>query len=153
MIMNAQDFLEQLQKIDAMIENKTIEKEQWKSIAQSITSSNATIIINGVEHAMEKVQASGEQQKMAAAIASYVDIEREIDQIIAQKVAKRKEIISVIELLPATEYDVIHKLYVQNLSMDEVAFRCGNYTTAWVGHVKRKAFDMIQKILDEGGVE
>lgn len=147
--MNAQEFLEQIQKINTMIENKCIEKEQWKSIALGITSSSKTIIIKGVEHAMDKVQASGEQQKMADAVVRYVDIEREIDQYIDKLIDARKDVICVIEMLPVVEYDVLHKMYVQNLSPDEIAHACGGYSVAWVSKAKQKGTAMVQKILDE----
>ena len=64
-MMKAKDFLKQLKKLDAMITNKLIEREQWKSIATGST---------GVSDG-ERVQSSGSQQKMADAVARYIDIE------------------------------------------------------------------------------
>ena len=149
MLMNAKRFLEQLQKYEKMIENKNIEREQWKSIALGITSSSKTIIINGVQHAMDKVQAQGEQQKMADAVARYVDIEAEINHIIDKLVDARIDVIRTIEMLPAVEYDVLHKLYVQHMSYEETAYACGGYSISWVNNMRRKAEKEVQKILDE----
>ncbi len=146
--MDAKEFLKQLQKLDKMIENKSIEKEQWKSIALGITSSSKTIIIKGVQHAMDKVQAQGEQQKMADAVARYVDIEHEIALIIDKLIDARKDVISVIEQLPAVEYDLLHKVYVQCFTLDEYAARCGN-SYSWATTIHGRALKEVQRILDE----
>lgn len=147
--MNAKEFLEQLQKYEKMIENKNIEREQWKSIALGITSGSKSIIINGVKHSMDKVQQQGEQQKMADAVARYVDIEKEIDHIIDKLVEARFEVIRIIEMLPAVEYNVLHKLYVQQMSYEETAYACGDYSISWVNNMRRKAEKQVQRILDE----
>lgn len=148
MLMNAKEFLKQLQKLDKMIENKSIEKEQWKSIALGITSSSKTIIIKGVQHAMDKVQAQGEQQKMADAVARYVDIEAEIVICIDKLIDAKKDVISVIEMLPAAEYDILHKVYVQNFTLDEYAASCDN-SYSWATTIHGRALKEVQRILDE----
>ena len=146
--MDAKEFLNQLKKLDKMIENKIIEKEQWKSIALGITSSSKTIIIKGVEHAMDKVQASGEQQKMADAVVRYIDIERENDQYIDKLIEARKDVICVIEMLPVAEYDILHKVYVQGFTLDEYAAKFNN-SYIWATTIHGRALKNVQRILNE----
>ena len=136
--MNAKDFLRQPEKLDRMIENKLIEKQQWKTIAMG-TSSHS----DG-----ERVQSSGSQQKMADAIARYVDIEAEIDGCIDTLVETKKEVISVIERLNTTEYDILHKVYVQYKSLYEVA-ELYDKTYSWVTTVHGRALKNVQEILDQ----
>ena len=57
--MEAKEFLSQVKKLDLMIKNKLIEKQQWMDIALGITSN-----MSG-----ERVQSSGSQSKMADAVA------------------------------------------------------------------------------------
>lgn len=121
-----------------MIENKLIEKQQWKTIAMG-TSSHS----DG-----ERVQSSGSQQKMADAIARYVDIEAEIDGCIDTLVETKKEVISVIERLNTTEYDILHKVYVQYKSLYEVA-ELYDKTYSWVTTVHGRALKNVQEILDQ----
>ena len=135
--MNAKDFLRQPEKLDRMIENKLIEKQQWKTIAMG-TSSHS----DG-----ERVQSSGSQQKMADAIARYVDIENEIDNCIDTLVDTKKEVISVIERLNTTEYDILHKVYIQYKTLYEVADMYDK-TYSWVTTVHGRALKNVQKILD-----
>ena len=144
----AKDFLMQLKKLDMMIGNKLTEKEQWKAIAMGVTSSSATIIIKGVQHAMDKVQAQGEQQKMADAVARYVDIEAEIDGCIDRLIDTKADVIAVIEKLPAAEYDLLHKVYVQGFTLDEAAAKCDN-SYSWATTIHGRALQHVQAILDE----
>ena len=144
----ARDFLNQLKKLDKMIENKQIEKEQWRSIAMGTTSGGQSVQINGVMHNMEKVQSSGSQQKMADAVDRFVDIEREIDSFIDRLVDTKKDVISVIEQLKASEYDMMHKIYVQYMTLQDVADLYGK-SISWAKSIHKKGLKNTQRILDE----
>ena len=109
--MRAKYYLKQLKKLDLMINNKLIEKEQWKTIAMGTTAR-----ADG-----DRVQSSGSKQKMADAIDRYVDIEKEIDSVIDRLVDTKQDVISVIEQLEPPEYDLLHKVYVQYMSLSDVA--------------------------------
>lgn len=111
--MTAKEYLLQVKKLDMMISNKLAEVEHWKSIATSTTISG-----DG-----ERVQSSGSQQKMADAVARYMDIEREINAAIDKLVERRQEIIKTIEQLPPIEYDMLHKVYVQFRTLEDVGCR------------------------------
>lgn len=137
--MRAEAFLEQLNKLNKLIENKMIEKQLWKSIALG----------TGQGTDGERVQSSGNQQKMADAIARYVDIEKEIDNAIDRFIETRNHIISVIEQLPVTEYDILHKIYVQNIPLEDVA-AAFDKSKSWVRQKKIGALQAVQNILDAG---
>lgn len=136
--MNAKLFLRQLRKLDRMIENKLIEKDQWKNIASG-TSSPAL---------GEKVQTSSNPQKMADAVCKYIDMEYEIDKYIDTLVDAKNDVINVIEQLDATEYDILHKRYVQYLELVDIADMYGK-TYSWVTTVHGRALQNVQTILDQ----
>ena len=137
--MKAEAFLEQLDKLNKLIENKSIEKQQWQSIAMG----------TGQVADSERVQSSGNPQKMASAIVRYVDIEKEINDAIDRFIETRNHIISVIEQLPVTEYDILHKIYVQNIPLDGVAVAFDK-SKSWVRQKKVGALNAVQDILDAG---
>ena len=60
---------------------------------------------------------------------------------------KKKDVISVIEHLNATEYDILHKVYVQYFTLDEVA-EMYEKTYSWATTVHGRALRNVQKILD-----
>lgn len=135
--MDAQNFLHQLKKLDKMIENKMIEKEKWKAIATNTTAQMGS----------ERVQSSGSQQKMADAVAKFIDIESEIDECIDKLIETKKEVIFVIEQLKVSEYDLMHKVYVQFIPLQEVAYMYDK-SISWAKGIHRKGLKNVQKILD-----
>lgn len=108
----AQIFLERAPKLDVRIRNKLIEQRQWRDIALGITAN-----MGG-----ERVQSSGAKSKMADAVEKCVDMEAEIDRLIDELIDTKQEIVHVIEQVESTmEYDVLHKKYIQFLSLQEIA--------------------------------
>ena len=136
--MRAKEFLLRAKKLNTMILNKRIEIRQLKEIAN-----NSTGDMTG-----EKVQSSGNPQRIAEAIAKYVDLEREIFQDIDKLIDARRDITSVIEQLNTVEYDVLHKLYVQNFTFQDVATSYDR-TYSWATTVHGRALKHVQMILDE----
>jgi septation ring formation regulator EzrA len=135
----AQDFLRQVRKLDLQITNKLIEKQQWRDIALGITAN-----MDG-----ERVQSSGGKSKMADAVNKCVDIEAEIDNLVDRLIDVKKEVIQAIEQLDSpTEYDVLHRRYIQFLSLQEVA---DHYRKdyGWATTTHGRALKSLQSILDK----
>ncbi len=138
--MNARQFLKQVKKLDKLIENKMIEIARWKELAE-----NTTANLTG-----ERVQSSHNPQRIADAIGRYVDLEAEIREDIERLIAAKKEVIAVIEQLEATEYDVLHKIYIQHLDFYDVA-DAYNKSYSWATTVHGQAVKNVQDILNERG--
>ena len=136
--MKAQDFLRQVRKLDLQIQNKLIEKQQWRDVALGITAN-----MDG-----ERVQSSGAKSKMADAINKCIDVEAEIDCLVDKLIEVKKEVIQTIELLDSpTEYDVLHRRYIQFLSLHEIA---DHYRKdyGWATTTHGRALKSLQSILD-----
>jgi hypothetical protein len=146
--MKAKDFLCQVEKLDNIIKNKLIEIDQWKAIAMNVTSGGNTVLINGVPHQADKVQSSGNPQKMADAVNMYVDIEAEINRCIDKLVDIKKDVTSVIEMLNTEQYDLLHKVYIQHLPLPDAAEACGK-SYSWATTIHGRALKNVQKIIDE----
>lgn len=148
--MKAKEFLLKVRKLNNIIENKLMEKAQWKSIAIGITP----------QYGGERVQTSGGQQRMADAVGRYLDMERNIDAYVDQLVDAKNEVISVIEQLKnAIEYDLLHKVYIgvvdhengkpiKYMTLDEVA-DLYDKSHSWATTVHGRALQHVQEILDE----
>ena len=136
--MDAKSYLRQVEMLDTRIANKLIERQQWRDIALGITAS-----VGG-----ERVQSSGSQQKMANAVVKCVDIEAEIDGLVDELISTKKKVIETIEKLDnPTEYDILHKRYIQFIPLQEIADRCGReYTTITTTH--GRALKKVQNIID-----
>lgn len=136
--MNAKEYLQQVEKLDKLIENKLIEKRQWFEIATGTTS----------QLAADKVQTSGNHSKIEDAVIKIVDIEREITEQIDRFIDLKKEVIKTIEQLKPVEYDFLHKVYIQYKTLSEVAEIYG-YEYTWATTTHGRALKSLQLLLDE----
>ena len=135
--MKAKEYMQQLEKINVLIENKFAEKAHWQEIAMGATT----------RLSVDKVQSSGNPQRMADAISEYIDVEKEIAEQIELLKRKRKEIISVIEQLNYMDYDLLHKKYVQDIDFKVIAaIRKQSYSNITTLH--GIALKNLQKLLD-----
>lgn len=135
--MKAKEYLQQVKKIDKLIENKLIEKEQWFAIATGTTASSE----DG-----DRVQSSGSQQKMADAVCKMIEIQEEINNLIDMYIDTKQGVIKTIEQLPADEYDVLHKIYIQGKNMRQTAAACEK-SYDWVKIIHKQGMRDVQRFL------
>jgi hypothetical protein len=133
---DAQIFLEQVEKIDSIIKNKLIEKQQWRDLALGITAN-----MDG-----ERVQSSGARSKMADAVDKCVDMEDEIVRAVDKLIEQKKEVTQVIEqLYSPMEYNVLHMRYIQYKTLQDIADHYGrNYD--WAKITCKRACNHVQAI-------
>lgn len=136
--MKAKEYLLQISKIDRLVENKIAELEHWQAIATGTTTFS-----DG-----DRVQSTGNKYKMEDAIIKCIEINKELNAEIDRLVDTRKEVISTIEQLKPSEYDVLHKIYVQNKDFQEIA-TAKKMSYSWVTSKHGRALASLQKILDE----
>jgi hypothetical protein len=129
-----QIFLEQVEKLDARIKNKLIEKQQWRDIEQGIAAN------------ME------EESVQSSAISRCDDMVAEIDCLVEILIAKKKEVIQTIEqLYSPTEYKLLHLRYIQYVPLKNIADMWGTeYTNITTTH--GRALRNVQEILERGKV-
>lgn len=131
------------------IKNRKFQREQLYDIASSTTAKTKSVLVEGELHNMEKVQSSGSKQQMADAIDEYVDLENDVYGIL-DLIKRRDAIVKNIEKLNITEYDVLHKIYIQNMDLNEVAKECDK-SYSWVTSTHGRALKNLQKILKKEG--
>ena len=105
----------------------------------------------------DRVQSSGNPHKMEATADRYMEIEREILNDIAELIREKKDVISVIEQLPVSQYDLLHKIYIgvfapngktKYMTLKEAALACEmSYTSATTTH--GRALQRVREILNE----
>lgn len=136
--MRAKEYLKEIARIEKMIENKKEDMERWRDIALNITGN----------YSGERVQGSGNQQKMATAVINRVDLQREIEGHIVTLYRKRQEIIAVLEQLPIQDYDLLYKIYVNKKTLNDMADERGcSYSNITTLH--GTALKKVQRIIDK----
>lgn len=148
--MEAEAYLQQVMTLDEMIANKRWELEQMRHTAEGMTSYSETVVINGKEYALEKVQSSGSLQPMADAVCNLVDMGGRIEATIAAWEQQKQEIITTIQALPVNEYKVLHMIYVRGMNIRDAAEKC-NRSYTWGKETRRSGLQNLQIILDGRG--
>lgn len=140
--MTAKQYLEQIKRLDTLIQNKIAEKRYWAELTME-RATNITASAGG-----ERVQSTGNKYKMADTVDSGIDRVRRIEKKIAELYEEMDSIIAIIEPLPEAESDILHKVYVQYMSLKEVAACRGEaYSTVASNH--GVALKMVSNILKE----
>lgn len=137
--MNAQAYLEQLNKLDRFIQNKRYEIAHWQDVAVS-----CSVNMDG-----DRVQSSGPSRKIENAVVTYSDLQADLEKQIKRAEAKRQEIIkNIYDVLPPAEYDVLHHIYVQGMMLKEVEAEL-HRSRSWVSRTHRRGISILQKYLNE----
>ena len=139
----AQLYLERVEKIDTIIENKLIEQRQWKDLALNITAN-----MGG-----EKVQASSKSSSpMADAVIKCISMETEIAEAVDRLIAEKKEIVRTIEqIYSPMEIKILHMRYIRYISLTDIAVELNKEYT-WVTTTHGRALKSVQKLLESNGL-
>lgn len=110
--MTTKTYLSQIERLDRMIQNKLSEIYQLKTMACSVTVSN-----DG-----DRVQNSGNKDRMGSTVAKIVDLERETDELVDSFVEKRKRIVEQIDSMEDVDYyHVLSMRYVARDTFETIA--------------------------------
>ena len=138
--MKAKDYLKEIQAINANIYADMEELEELTALATKTTS-----IISD-----ERVQSSGNQQKLETYAVKIADLKDKIKQDIVMAMRQKKEARKLIrENCEPDCITLLYKRYFQKKKWEEIAVEM-NYTYKWVsGRLHGKALAQLQKALDE----
>ena len=110
--MTTKQYLNQVRRYDRMISNKLYEIYQLKTLATSIS-----VATDG-----DRVQSSGNKDRMGNTVARLVDLERETDKLIQVYTEKRQVIISQIDSMEDMNfYDVLFHRYIEGKTFEAIS--------------------------------
>ena len=145
--MTAKEYLNQIQLLDLKIRQKQEEKDYLRSLA----AGNSSPVLS-----KDKVQTSGSGDKMARTVNKYIDLEKEIDEMIGQYVDMRDHIIDQIHQLDDARYiELLQLRYVGKkggdgrmhyMRLEEIAcvMRKPNGMPYTYGHINRLHGEALQ---------
>ena len=134
--MNIYEWLEQPERIDALIAGKLAEHQQLMDLATNITS-----ISDGMPHGKGAVP-----QKIQDIAVKLAELSKDIDKLVDGLVDKKREIVATLEQLPPNEYLILHKHYIEYKTWEQVADEM-RYSTVHIWRLKQKAYNNLQRIL------
>ena len=110
--MTTKQYLNQLHRIDQIINNKLSEIYQLKNLACSISVSSDS----------DRVQTSSDQDPLGSAVAKIVDLENEVNDCIDHFSEKRRKIIMQIDSIEnQMQYQVLFSRYIERKTFEKIA--------------------------------
>ena len=110
--MNTKTYLNQISRLDKMIQNKLSEIYRLKTIACSVTVSTEK----------EAVDVSSDKDKLGSTVTKIVDLEKDTDRLVDEFMRKRNHIIGQIDSMENTDYyHVLSMRYVNQNTFEEIA--------------------------------
>lgn len=130
-------WLDQVSKLDELIEGKLVEREQLWALATKVTSSS-----DGMPHGNEV------SDKVGNIVVKLRTLAEETDALVDHYIDYKREVIRTLEKLPAREYAVLHRFYIEYMTINEIANAMG-YSESQVKRIKKKGLKNIKMIRNE----
>lgn len=110
--MTTKDYLNQINRLNMLINNKLLEISQFKELSCSISA-----VKND-----EKVMTTPNQDKIGTNIAKIDEMERKLDEIIDDYIALKEKIKQQINKLPKQKHKIIlYEKYIKFKSISEIS--------------------------------
>lgn len=139
--MRAKDYLQEIQGLDAKINNKLLQVEEIRSKLTSISSTST-----GDERVQTSTSASS---KTEALIIKLEDLTEEINQDIDAYVDEKNKAINLVNSLDNKTYiEILSLRYFQSLSWEEISIRL-NYSFRHTTKLHGYALKELQGIVDK----
>lgn len=135
--MTTQEYLRQVEKLDAIIKNKQERVEYLR----------ATLLGKGIDYSSERVKTSP-QDRFSLTISEYLDEEKRISALLSELLVRRNEIVSELEQLPTKFYKVLYLRYVKTLQFKEIMTEM-KVTEDSVFRIHREAIKEFERLFGE----
>lgn len=135
--MTAKQYLRQARRLDNMVDAKLEQVMELRNLATKTTS---TLRLD------DRVQSSGNHDKLAETIAKIVDLENEINTMVDVLIDLKSEIIERIDGISNDDYRLLLTLrYINQKTWEETAVEMG-YTYQWVHVLHSRALVEFEKM-------
>ena len=136
--MNAEDWLNQVKKLDELIDAKIAERERLNAIATDISPRP----MDGMPFS----NTGTVSQRMPDAIIKLIELAKEIDVLVDKYINYKQTVVKTLEKLPDKEYGVLHRHYIRYMTWEQVADDMG-YSTMQVWRIKKNALNILRSFL------
>lgn len=134
--MDVCEWLNQVRKLDELIDAKIVERDQLFAMATRMTPN-----LDGMPHVKGTVS-----DPVGEAVVRLVAMGEEINKLIDRFVDQKKEVVRVLEQLPAKEYSVLHRYYIRYMTLEEIAADM-NYSVMQIWRIKEKGLKMLLNVM------
>lgn len=134
--MTTKDYLNQINRLNMLVNNKLTEIAQYRELSCSISAVKNE----------EKVMTSPNQDKIGTNIAKIDEMERKLDEIIDDYIALKEKIKQQINKLPKEKHKIIlYEKYIKFKSISEISKKL-DMTDRGCKKAHKKALEEFEKI-------
>lgn len=137
--MNAQEWLEQVRKLDQLISAKLAERDRLKDMATDISPKP----MDG----MPFDNRGTVPRKMENAVVRLIDLANELNKLIDLYIDHKTKVVKALEQLPAKEYGVLHRYYIRGMTWEQVAEDM-TYSTQQIWRIRKKALKNLEDVIE-----
>jgi DNA-directed RNA polymerase specialized sigma subunit len=137
--MNVYKWLEQVRKLDELINAKIAERDRLIALATDVSAKP----MDGMPYS----NTGTVSQRMQNAVMNLIMLEQELGKIIDKYVDYKQEVVKVLEKLPDKEYGVLHRHYIRYMTWEQVAEDMG-YSTTQVWRIKKNGLKILQHVIE-----
>lgn len=129
------DDLEQVRRLDVLINAKLVEREQLMALATRMTPD-----ADGMPHGKGTVS-----DPVGNGAVKLVELAREIDRLVDEYMNQKQKVVKVLEQLPEEEYVVFHMHYIQYVSWNKICDTMG-YSRQQLWRIRKKAGKKVEDV-------
>lgn len=133
-------WLEQVRKIDQLIDAKIAERDRLESIATDISAKP----IDGMPFSAKGTV----NRKVENAVIDIVMLGDELNRLIDYYVDYKAKVVDTLEQLPANEYGVLHRRYIRYMTWEKIAEDMG-YSVQHVRRIRNRALATLSQIVSD----
>jgi RNA polymerase sigma factor (sigma-70 family) len=130
--MDVCEWLGQIRKLDELINAKIAERDHLMDLATKCTGS-----LDGMPHG------GGVSDKVGNIAVKLVTLAEYTNQLIDQYIDHKDKVVAALETLPPKEYGVLHRHYVQYMTLEAIAEDMG-YSVMQVWRYKKRGLQMLE---------
>ena len=136
---NVLERLNQIKKLDQSIDAKLAESTRLRAMATDISPRP----MDGIPFSNTGMV----PRKMEDAVIKLVMLGEETDKLIDEYIKQKKAIVSTLEKLPEKEFGVLHRYYIRNMTIEEIAEDMG-YCTVQIWRIKKNGLKILQDVME-----
>lgn len=136
--MNAETWLEQVRKLDELIDAKLSERDKLWALATRMVPN-----MDGMPHAK-----GGVSDPVGSNVVKIIALAEEADKLIDRFVDHKEKVIKALETLPEKEYAVLHKHYIRYMTYEKIAEDMKYSDVRQVYRIRRKALQNLEKVIE-----
>ena len=135
--MDAERYLNQVKKLDELIDAKIAERGQVWAMATNVTSKNS----NGMPFIKGAIS-----DPVGNGAIKLCMLEQELDRLIDRYVDYKQEVVKVLETLPEKEYGVLHRYYIRYMTLEQIAEDMG-YCERQISRIKKNGLQILEDVI------